>query len=462
MQNTIAILLILIITLPAFSQNEIRISDITISGNDVTKDHVILREINLKKDSIFLLEDFKQKLKESEQNLNNLKLFNFVKIDYETSGNEAQINILLVERWYFWPFPILEISERNFNSWWNEFKQSKYSDFSRLNYGIYFVWNNFRGRNEDVKIKIRKGFKEQYMLSYMKPYLNEKKTIGIESKIQLFRRKKTFYKSENNKLVYFTNENKFSSRDLNFSTEIFFRKEMHNTHYIKLDFYHSYTNSEILFFNPNYFNNNTNTGSYTKLSYQFINDKRDYVAYPLSGHLISIESSKNFKGKSNVNHFEIIGKVEKHIKIKKKIFLGSSFKSKWSSNEYQPYFAQKGLGFEDYVRSYEHYVIDGQEYWISKSVFKFELIKKKSFSIPYVNMKQFKKSHYSLYLGLFSDLGYVVDEQNKEINNLANSLLFGKGISLDYITYYDKLIRIEFSANHLGEKGVFLHFSNPF
>ena len=47
-------------------------------------------------------------------------------------------------------------------------------------------------------------------------------------------------------------------------------------------------------------------------------------------------------------------------------------------------------------------------------------------------------------------------------NNLSNSLLWGNGISLDYVTYYDKLLRIEFSVNHLGEKGVFLHFSNPF
>ena len=77
-------------------------------------------------------------------------------------------------------------------------------------------------------------------------------------------------------------------------------------------------------------------------------------------------------------------------------------------------------------------------------------------------MDQFKKSHYSLYLGLFSDLSYVSDNQNHAENTLSNQLLFGNGISLDYVTYYDKLIRIEFSINHLGEKGVFLHFSNPF
>ena len=72
--------------------------------------------------------------------------------------------------------------------------------------------------------------------------------------------------------------------------------------------------------------------------------------------------------------------------------------------------------------------------------------------------KQFNKSHYSIYLGLFSDLGYVDDKQTANSNHLSNSFLWGNGISVDYITYYDKLLRIEFSINHLGEKGVFLHF----
>ncbi len=70
-------------------------------------------------------------------------------------------------------------------------------------------------------------------------------------------------------------------------------------------------------------------------------------------------------------------------------------------------------------------------------------------------MKQFNKAHYSLYLGVFSDLGYVIDRQTNQDNNLSNSLLWGNGISLDYVTYYDKLLRIEFSVNHLGEKEYF-------
>ena len=77
-------------------------------------------------------------------------------------------------------------------------------------------------------------------------------------------------------------------------------------------------------------------------------------------------------------------------------------------------------------------------------------------------MKQFNRAHYSLYIGLFSDMGYVTDNQTSQTNDLSNSLLWGNGISIDYVTYYDKMLRIELSMNHLGEKGVFLHFSNPF
>ena len=42
-------------------------------------------------------------------------------------------------------------------------------------------------------------------------------------------------------------------------------------------------------------------------------------------------------------------------------------------------------------------------------------------------------------------------------NSLANSILWGRGFSIDYVTYYDKLLRIEFSINDLCEQGVFLN-----
>ena len=263
-------------------------------------------------------------------------------------------------------------------------------------------------------------------------------------------------------MVYFTDEDNYTTKDYEYNVEFLYRKGVHYKHKIKLYYFQTEIVDSIAILNPNYLNNNEFSGSYAQFTYQFTDEHRDYIEYPLHGHFVYLEGSKYFQGTSPVNHFELKAKAEKYMEPKGGFFFGSSFAIKLSSAGYQPYFAQKTLGFNEYVRGYEYYVVDGQQYWLSKTALKYALIEKTNFDIPYVKMKQFNKAHYSLYLGLFSDIGYVIDKQNKAINSLSNTLLWSKGIALDYVTYYDKLLRIEFSINQLGEKGVFLHFSNPF
>ena len=441
-----------------FPQNHITINDILINGNIITKSEIIQRELSFNKGGSYNLDVLDAKIKESTENLQNLELFNFINIE----RNHNNILITVIERWYFWPYPIFEISERNFNTWWNEFKGNNYSDFSRLNYGIFFNWENFRGRNELLQFKIRRGFKEHYLFSYQIPYFNKNKTIGINTNLQLFRRKKTYYQTTNNQLDYFENNDDYTSKDYRINFELLYRKGVHKKHKLKFYYFNSFVSDTIINMNPNYLNNNQNSGSYFKTTYQFTNEHRDYIVYPLHGYLLELESSKYFEGISPVKHWELESRIEKYLEPKDRLFLGSSFAVKLSSEDDLPYFAQEGFGFEDYVRGYEYYVVDGQQSWLSKTALKYAVVEKTTFEIPYVKMRQFKKSHYSIYLGIFSDMGYIYDKLNKNTNPIESKLLWGKGISLDYVTYYDKLLRIEYSINHLGEKGVFLHFSNPF
>ena len=52
--------------------------------------------------------------------------------------------------------------------------------------------------------------------------------------------------------------------------------------------------------------------------------------------------------------------------------------------------------------------------------------------------------------------------KNKQQNNyLANTVLCGSGLSLDFVSYYDLVLRMEYSINRLNEKGLFLHFIAP-
>ena len=44
---------------------------------------------------------------------------------------------------------------------------------------------------------------------------------------------------------------------------------------------------------------------------------------------------------------------------------------------------------------------------------------------------------------------------------LKNQLLTGYGIGLNIIGFYDNLLRLEYSRNHLNQGGVYIHASVP-
>ena len=438
------------------------ISKIIIEGNKTTKDITILRELAISKNQSITLEELEILITESKNNLTNTNLFNFITIDYNISISDIILKIEVIERWYVWPYPILEVSERNFNTWWQDFQTSDYKDFSRLNYGFFINIENFRGLNELIMIKFRRGFKEHYLLSYKNLFLNKRKTLGLNSQIELFRRKKTYYKTLNNELQYFNNKDAYTSKDVVINFEIVYRVNLKTKQQLNLNYFKTIIDPTISFLNPNYLSNNQTQGSFYKLGYQIIHENRDNNKYPLKGHYINIEIAKNISQESPISHYEINSHLEKHFQFSNRWFGGSSLRSRITSSGEQAYFSHETFGFEDYVRGYEYYIIDGEDYYLSKTAIKYCLVRKKDLNFPYIKTKQFNKAHFSIYTSVFSDFGYANNQSNFSENSLANSILWGKGISLEYVTYYDKMLRIEYSINKLGEKGLFLHFSSPF
>ncbi|MDZ7741955.1 MAG: POTRA domain-containing protein [Bacteroidota bacterium] len=122
------------------------INKITLHGNKVTKNFIIYREMEFGAGDSIRGNELNTKLRKTRENLLNTSLFNFVTIRLDTVDInhyvKLDVNIELVERWYIWPFPIFEFADRNFNAW------LKTKDFSKVNYGGYLVWDNFRGRKE--------------------------------------------------------------------------------------------------------------------------------------------------------------------------------------------------------------------------------------------------------------------------------------------------------------------------
>ena len=119
-------------------------------------------------------------------------------------------------------------------------------------------------------------------------------------------------------------------------------------------------------------------------------------------------------------------------------------------------------GYEnDFVRGYEYYVIDGQDYMLVKNNFKWTILPTVEKNIPFIKTEKFSRIHYTIYMNVFGDFAYVNDNTLNNANLLANRWISGLGVGFDFVTYYDKVFRIEFSRNNKGETGFFLNFVSP-
>ena len=182
------LLILLLLPIFTFSQtyksDSYRICKIALSGNKKTHPKIIFRELPFKVGDTLKSENITEQLKIAKENILNTSLFNFADIDtFETRNDSIKISIKLVERWYLWPIPIFEQASRNFNSWFYD------RDFDKINYGLFLAQQNFRGRNELLRIVFRRGFREQYGFAYSIPGIGEKQKLGVEVKFLYYKQR---------------------------------------------------------------------------------------------------------------------------------------------------------------------------------------------------------------------------------------------------------------------------------
>jgi len=158
------------------AQETVVVDSIVLVGNNKTYPSVIFRELTLRKGDTLFRAELNQKIEQSRKNLLNLPLFNFVEVSTDQVQKPTEgiiITFTFTERWYIWPYPILEVADRNFNAWW------KTQNLSRINFGGYVLIENFRGRLERLKLLAKGGFDQKFEIEYFRPYINRQKTLGL-------------------------------------------------------------------------------------------------------------------------------------------------------------------------------------------------------------------------------------------------------------------------------------------
>lgn len=443
------------------SEDKLVVEKIFLKGNHITREHIILRELTFSEGDTLSSRELCYARVKSRQNLLNRSLFNFVRIDtiqHDARPNHIDVLVVVLERWYVWPLPIFELAERNFNAWWET------KDFKRANYGLFLTYNNFRGRMEVLKVLIRAGYNQNYYLMYEIPYLTRKQNFGMGVQIGRSLSREVPYITMNNQQLFYRNPDGYARSNFYAKLQFTYRDGIHNHHHLSLGLEsHSFADT-LMHLNPRFLKKDISHFQMLQIYYLFKHDYRDSKPYPLNGHYFDLELVKKGMGllENEPDYFVAKSTADIYRPISKRWYWAASATIKYTSDDEEPYFMQRGLGFNnDFVRSTELYVVDGTAFTLMKSNLKFALIQPKERNIGFIKFERFSKIHYAAYVNLLFDAGYVYNAYPTESNNLQNRVLAGTGVGLDLVTYYDLVWRFEYTINQFGKAGFFIHFVAP-
>ena len=433
------------------------IKTITINGNKKTKDKIITRELVKKQNDTLRLNALSYIKKRSEQNIFNTQLFIYDTIYPTINDTLKTINLTIVvkERWYVFPTPVIEVQDRNFNTWW------KTKDFFRLNYGFALALENFTGVKDRLILLVQRGYSEKYGFSYRTPYINKAQTIGYNLLYVFNRNNEVNFITQNNTPQFVRSYKNYLRSEHEAKAGVIYRPNLYEQTTTELVYKNITIGDTVNNLNPNYFNNGKQHIQYLSLQYRYTFDNRDNKSYPLKGWAFEgqiVKDGFNYEDNSPINNLYVGVNIRKHTPLKNRFYCANLIKARFMNVDKLPHNFNRALGYNDLIRGYEYFVMEGQNYFLSKNSLRYQIIKPTIFKPKILTRaKQFNTIPFYAFINVFFDAGYVQDKFFYKTNSLVNSWQYGYGASIDLITYYDVVLRLEYSFNKQVQSGFFIH-----
>lgn len=432
----------------------LRLRNIIITGNKHTRDNVIMREMSVQKGELITADTLHAIIDLNQKRIFNLSLFTEVTIQVlKVDERTIDWHIKVSEQWYLIPEVAFQLADRNFNVWWKE--QNR--DIRRANIGLTLKHRNFRGNMEQLSGTAQIGYTQKFGLEYFKPYIDKKQQHGLGASFFISKNEEMFFNTNRNKLEFIKTPREFVIRRFEAAAVYVYRPGYASKHLIELRYRDYKIKDTVITLNPGYYENSSNEMQLVELSYRYDLNKVDNWNYPLTGFKIigNFVSRVGIKGMTFQNFANI--EAGKFYSMGDKWYSSNIIRARLMVPQKQPYAFRGALGIEpDYVRGYEYYVVDGSQFGLLRNSLKYELVNTTIRNIP---IKYLPVLPIRLYPKIFTDFGYVV---NKTPGNsfLNNRLLYSAGFGLDIVSAYDFKLRLEYTWNHLGEKGLFLHINS--
>jgi len=400
------------------------VRSIEVLGNAKTKESVILREM-----SIQIGDTLTQGAIDTDRNnIYNLGLFNKVDIEYAVQQNLASVYVIVSERWYFIPYPIVGIKHR---------------DPSKLYYGAGIVHNNFRGRNEKVYANLCFGYDRWVMLGYQNPKITDD-DIFISGSVTV---QKVHSLS--------TSQGEYENSNIFFNGTIGKRFGMYQT----LSGTVGYEIWQVNDLQLHRTISASGRDAFLVASVQYRYDTRNNREYTTDGFLISTVLSKNGIGESDMDISALSYDIRRFFGMTGGSSIGFRTIGTFIWGGPIPPYKHVFFGYDERIRGYFYNTMEAENRIGFSGELRLPILLPRYLEIDFFGIPEFQKLRYGFYFGVFADAGRIWSRG--QIFS-EQPWYTGCGAGFHFLLPYGFTIRTEVALNNQGRTEGYIDFDTSF
>ena len=431
--------------------SQFTIKDILISGNRKTKAFVILREVPFKADEQYPLNVLVDKFEKTKRQLMNTGLFRSVVVSLKSlRGYDVYVSIDVKERWYIYPIPLIKTVDRNLNDW----VVTQKMDLSRINYGLKLTHKNFTGRNDHLYLNLVNGYTKQVTFRYDGLYLDNRLKWSSNFNVAWGKNHEIVYNTIDNKQVAYKNSDAYVNSFFRTQLEITYRPAIYTRHVFGIGYSFEDVADTLFKLNPNY-SFQHRILRYPDLYYKILHYNVDQIAYPRKGFAAEGMLLKRGIG-SDVNLWQVSGQASQYWPLNSHYTFNLRASATLKLPFKQTYVTKQMLGYgSTYMQGFEYNVVDGVVGGYTKAILMRQLLNT-AIHIPSKKYDRLNNIPIALYAKVYGNTGYVYNP-DPGYNYMNNRMLYSGGAGLDIVLFNDLVIKLDYSFNQFGKKGLYLH-----
>jgi outer membrane protein assembly factor BamA len=401
------------------------VGDIQIFGNYTTKEYIIFREMSMQLGDTLTQEAIDR----DRNNIYNLGLFNKVDMEYSVSQNWASIFIIVSERWYFIPYPILGM---------------KYRDPENLYYGLGIMHKNFRGRNEQLYLNLGLGYDRWLTLGYQNPKITDDDDIYFSSTF-------TIQKIHN----LSSNFGEYENSNIFFSGTIGKRFGLYQALYSTVGY-------EVWQVNEPHLNRTVSSSgrdAFLTISLQYKYDTRNNREYTTDGTLISLGIVKSGIGESDINLTRWSYDLRQFFGFNSGSSVGIRTTGSLTWGGVIPPYRHIFFGYDERIRGYFYKVFEAENRIGINAELRLPILLPRYLEIDFLGIPEFQKLRYGLYFAVFVDAGKIWS-RNQVLSE--EPWYSGAGAGFHILLPYGFNVQAGAAFNNLGIWEEFIDFDTSF